>query len=342
MDTINRDAYLAHALELTREEQARRDALMDWLPSQIIDVHTHANLGEHVRWIDERSRGHMLSTFPHFTIAESDTMTEIFFPGIHVRRLRFAKTFKGIDHKAANVYLLDHAHTDDQVALYGLPDDIDYTVKQLQTGAYAALKMYYSYLSPPATRIYEYFRPEILEEAQRLGIPIILHLPCIITRCEDDLAQLVKDFPHLRIVLAHLGLTKLVVPGLEQAYARFAQHDNIALDTSMVPTKDVVALAVRHFGPTRVLYGSDEPLYLIRARAYTHPERGQRLITQFPYHWVDQQEHRTYRHLAQGVQHALWGCLEAIRGAIEQAPHDQQEDMKQRIFHDNAVDWYQF
>lgn len=339
---IPRDAYLADALQFTNKEVVWQALLMAWLPETIIDVHSHCNAAKHVHSMDERTWGHMLSTFPWLTLEESVLLHERFFPGKRVRTLRFAKTFRGVDHRAANEYLLTGSTQDDRVALYGLPDDPTYTIAQMRTGRYAALKMYYSYLSPPATEIYRYFRPEILAVAQELDLPIILHLPRIVTRCADQLRRLLTDFPRLHIVLAHMGLTKMVVPGLEKLYREFATHPNVFLDTAMVPDTDVLALGLRHFGHERVLYGSDDPLSLIRAHAYTHPQLGERLVTLYPYHWVDPEEHAQYRHLAEGVTHSLWPCLQAIKDGLTDLPEDQQDLARQNIFHDNAVRMYGF
>lgn len=339
---IPRDTYLADSLAFTPRELSWQRELLDWLPRDLIDAHTHSNAKEHVRWIDDRSRGHMLSTFPYFTLEESRHLQTIFFPGKRVRMLRFAKTFRGVDHRAANRYLLDGASEDDRVALYGLPDDPSYTIAELTGGQYAALKMYYSYLAPPATDIYQYFRPEILRVAQDHNIPIILHLPRVVTRCADDLRELLRDFPDLRVVLAHMGLTKMVVPGLDESYAEFARHDNVYLDTAMVPGADVLALGLRHFGHGRILFGSDEPLSLVRAIAYEHPVRGQRLVTPYPYHWVDPAEHAEFKHLAEGVTHSIWPCLQAIRDAVETLPAGERERAAANIFRDNAVRVYGF
>ncbi|MBI5369567.1 amidohydrolase family protein [Candidatus Uhrbacteria bacterium] len=333
---IPQTAYLAYAQDFSQKERSWQTALMEWLPESITDVHAHANAREHVLKMSSRTRGHMLSTFPFFSIEESRIIRTQFFPNINNRIVRFAQVFGGVDHKAANDYLLKQSGVRDRVALYGLPDDETYTIKELQTQRYVALKMYPSYQEPSAQTIYEYFRPPLLEEAQSLGIPIILHPPRIITNCMEDLLRVLRDFPRLKVVLAHLGLTKMVVPGLRECYRELSHHQNLFTDTSMVPDADVVALAIQEFGTHRVLFGSDEPLYLIRARAYEHPTKGQRLITTYPYHWVDPQEQQQYGHLATGVTHALWPCLQAIRDAIGRLPKSEQSDAKSAIFNDNA------
>ncbi|PIR93383.1 hypothetical protein COT99_00960 [Candidatus Falkowbacteria bacterium CG10_big_fil_rev_8_21_14_0_10_43_10] len=151
---INREAYLTHAKKFTDAEYSLIKDFVDWLPETIIDCHAHCNLPEHVCMIDDRAYHHMLSTFPSFSLEESKELQMLLYPGKTVRTLQFPKTFRGINHKVANLYLLEQSSNRDRIALYGLPDDIGYTVGMLDHPRVSALKMYYSYLEPPAKEIY--------------------------------------------------------------------------------------------------------------------------------------------------------------------------------------------
>lgn len=267
---------------------------------------------------------------------------EILHPGKKIRTLRFPKTFRGIDQRAANEYLLQKSPAEDRVALFGLPEDIEYTISMLAHPRVSALKMYYSYVEPIAQTIYEAFMPEILEEAQRLNKPIILHLPKMIVHSIGDIKQMLKDFPSLRVVIAHLGSTKFVVSGLKDAYSELALYRNISLDTALNPSGDVVRMALECFGSERIMYGSDEPLHLIRSVAYDHPQKGQRIVTNYPYHWIDSGEFTQFGHLAANAVHAHWQALGALRIAIESLPKIEQNTARQRMFFTNARDFFGF
>lgn len=336
-------ALWRYSLNLTRHEQELRDELMRWLPTHIIDAHAHCNLPDHVHDVlPERVQGHMMSTFPSLTLEESIALQAIFFPGKDVRTLRFANAFNGIDHRAANDYLLRSSPPEDRVALYVLPDDIDYTVLMISNYRVSALKGYYLYFDPPATSIYQFFPQEVLEEAQSRGIPIILHLPRLITLCGDDLTQLLRDFPRLTIVLAHLGLPHVMVPGLDAAYKRFAKYENLFMDTSMIPSPDVVELALRRFGSNRIIYGSDHPLNLIRGATYNNPEKGQRLVTEYDYHWVEQEEKARYSRFAIDVMHIHWQAILAVRSASERFPYLERGRIIKEVFYLTAKEVYGF
>lgn len=192
------EEHLDYALQFKPEEERLRSDFAAWLPDHIIDCHAHCNLSEHVAYVSDRASKHMLSTFTYYSLEDSIRIQRLMYGGKDVRTLRFPKTFQGIDHRAANEYLLTESPKHDRVAIFGLPEDVPYTTSMLRHPRCSALKMYWSYVDPPAQRIYEFFRPEILEEAQSLDIPIILHLPKMIVRSLDDLLQMLADFPKLR------------------------------------------------------------------------------------------------------------------------------------------------
>lgn len=338
----HRQAYMAHAMDLRPQEIEKIEEYKEWLPPVVIDAHAHSNLPDHVIDIPSKAYNHMLSTFPGYTIEESQAVHNTFHPTTEIRSLRFAKTFKGIAHVAANAYLLDNCPEGDRVALYGLPDKIPYTIDMLADPRVAGLKMYYSYLDPNATHIYEIFKPEILEAAERESVPIILHPPKVITESIDDILNLKRDFPSLKISLAHLGLSKFDIPGLQDAYDALAEGTDVVMDTALNPSEEVTYRAIRTLGIDRIMYGSDEPLNLLRSVPYMHPAKGQRITTSYLYHWQDPEEHAEYKHLADGAIHAHWLCLDALKSAITRLPEEEQSMAKQKILHDNAGRLFDF
>ncbi|MBY0473366.1 amidohydrolase [Patescibacteria group bacterium] len=336
------EEYLAYALLLKPEEKKLREDLLAWMPERIIDCHMHCNLSDHVAYINKNAQGHMLSTFPYYSIEDSARNHWLLYGEKKVRRLRMPKTFRGLQHRVANEYLLRHSPVGDKIAVFGLPEDISYTNELMRHPRCAALKMYWSYIDPPAQKIYDFFLPEILEEAQALDVPIILHLPKMIVRSVDDLLQMLSDFPKLRVVLAHLGLSKMLLPGLAEAFSLVRENDNVVLDTALNPSGDVMSLAMSLFGVSRIMFGSDEPLQLIRSVAYQHPEKGERIVTDYPYHWVDSDDQKRFGHLASSVVHAHWQSFAAIKDAVSYLAQHTQKAAKQKIFHDNAEAFFGF
>jgi len=110
----------------------------------------------------------------------------------------------------------------------------------------------------------------------------------------------------------------------------------------MVVSAGVIKSGLDAFGCERILFGSDEPLYLIRANEYIHPKLGPRLIAKYPYHWANLAEHRLYRHLANGATHILWQTLSAIKDAVNLLLIGQRADAKESIFFRNADRLFHF
>ena len=59
------EASLTNALRFKLEETKLRDEFTEWLPEEIIDCHARRNRKEDVTYVGEKTRTHMLSTFPY-------------------------------------------------------------------------------------------------------------------------------------------------------------------------------------------------------------------------------------------------------------------------------------
>ena len=95
---------------------------------------------------------------------------------------------------------------------------------------------------------------EIFKEAQKLSIPLIIHLG-------DDFKSidtLCKEF-NVNVIIAHLGtgVYRLDIERLKKAIL-LAKHDNVFFETSG-NTYPFVDYAVRHLGASKVIFGSDFP-----------------------------------------------------------------------------------
>lgn len=334
--------YLAYSLKLNSREEAHLKTLKNWLPKRIIDCHAHCNLSSHVKRMPIKASSSMISTFMFFSYENSILHNKLLFPGSRIQTLRFPNVFTGIDAKAANRYLRRVSGTLDRVALLGIQDDETYTVNQMRKYRPAALKMYYAFPTKNATTIAECISDSVLRVAEELSIPIILHLPTVITNSWPELVSLAKRFPNLKVCIPHLGSTKFVIPGLVNAYKQVAANTSFYLDTSLNTSPDVIALALKCFGPERIMYGTDQPLDLIRAKPYIHPKLGQRLITEYQYHWVNKTEQRAYGKLAINLVHSHWQATLALKSAIDMRPKAQHEEVKHKIFYYNAKKFYEF
>jgi predicted TIM-barrel fold metal-dependent hydrolase len=339
------ELYIQHALTLNDVEVQMRDELMPQLPDTIIDSHTHAAVpGEFDHeTLPEHVHRHMMSTFPTFGISDSDQASELLFPGKVVAKARFAHAFAGIDKREVNDFLATETKPEDYAILFGVSEtaeDVEYTIAQIETGIYKGLKMYYFASDPPKYGLYEYFPRPILDAAQKAGIPIILHLPHSLYRSENEVEQLSQEYPDLRIILAHVGVANLPQPELDPILRHFAQLPNVYVDTALVDADGIAVKALQHLGPQRVLYGSDEPLNLLRTVTYFNPElHTARVLTDFPYHWADPIEQTKYRSAAEKeFIHNHWLQLTTLLDGIVATSNSpaERQTATEMVFRTNA------
>lgn len=343
------DSYIAHALEMNRFEASIRDELMPEVPDRVIDCHTHLAVEGScdIDEIPEHIQRHMMSTFTGFTIDQSKALDSMFFPDKDVSKARFSHVFPNIDKVAVNEAAKNSKANGDYPFLFGISnsdDDIEYTISELMSGNYRGLKMYYLASDPPKYGLYEYFPKPILEVAQKQGIPIVLHLPHSLYNSADEVVELANNFPDLKIILAHIGVANIPKPEIDRILNTFAELPNVYADTALVDCAEVVLKALQHLGHRRVMYGSDEPLNLLRTVTYFNPElQSARVLTDFPYHWANPEEQQKYGHLTERpFVHNHWLQLQALIGSIaltSDSPADRQHKTE-LIFSENAKELF--
>ncbi|MBZ0186083.1 MAG: amidohydrolase family protein [Candidatus Obscuribacterales bacterium] len=105
---------------------------------------------------------------------------------------------------------------------------------------------------------------EVVELAQEADIPVMIHTGHIPTGklkavggCNEvqALEPLVRKYPRVRFVLAHIGWESW-----RQVIDLAQRHDNTYVETSWQPAR-IIRRAVDKLGSTRVLFGSDFPLF---------------------------------------------------------------------------------
>jgi predicted TIM-barrel fold metal-dependent hydrolase len=95
---------------------------------------------------------------------------------------------------------------------------------------------------------------EILEVVDAHGMVLSFHP----NKRPEDMLAMIKQFPHLQIVIAHLdgyGLYDFAIETMQK-------HDNVYFDISAHGTREgMLADAVSKVGADRILYGTDYPGY---------------------------------------------------------------------------------
>lgn len=332
--------HLRWALDESQAERGMRAEILSRLPTTIMDVHSHANGSDAVGTLSASGWRQPRSSFPSWSVAETYTLRSYLFGKARVRSLIMAQPYRGIDHRKANSYLLANVTPPDLVTLCGLPDDIKYTINEIQSGRYAALKMYPHYAEPAYSTVKEYFPFEVVAAAARQHMPLILHLPRPLSQCVDEVIEVAENFLDARIVLAHLGRESEATDQVRWAMRRVSMLPQVAMDCSMAVEPDVHRLALEVFGADRVMYGSDTPMNLLRFCSFRHPRFGYRLMSKHRYHWLDEEMFAEYSHLARNAVLAHWQVLHCLIGAVDQIFGSTTEAVLEQIFSKNAENWF--
>lgn len=329
---IPTDSYLADALALSAEERGRLRAALAVLPDSIVDAHTHISRRQDVEHMSAELLGHVVSTFPLYSLEMAEAAKRVLWPGKQLRAARMAHAVTGYRHAAINEHLQADLPAADFFIGFGLASAPLDVCRLFPTGGVAALKMYFHSVDPPLRTVAEVFPESVLRAAEVAGVPIILHLPTSLPDGLDEVRDVAIRHPQLTVILAHLGgqggqtLTRPVVA----AFHAIAELPTVFMDTAFVFDRDLVRAAVQALGPARILFGTDEPLSLIRAIAYVHPRLGPRLYAP-GYHWS--RDDGAPKEVTGGTPILLHiQLLEAIIDAVER---DRQS--LQAIFHDNAL-----
>jgi predicted TIM-barrel fold metal-dependent hydrolase len=338
------ESYYGHGLVLNPAEERLREKLVPQLPEEVIDVHVHASDDDHYLPDDmpESVTSHMMSTFPVTTLDQSASFDDVLMPGIDVRKVRFAHAYAGIDHFKVTDYLIDESPDNDAVFAFGRSDteeEINRTILDIQKDRVAGLKMYYLANGQAKSDLYDYFPPRILAAAEEAGTPIMLHLPHSLYNSQEEVIDLAQKYPNLDIILAHMGVAHVPKDSLPTILGRFSVMPNIYVDTSQVHDTELIRSAIVNLGVERVLFGTDEPLNLLRSVVYDNPRLGPRILTDYPYHWVDRGEYDEFINEVDGeFIHSHWQQLRAILQAIKIAfdSEAEQQQAKVDIFHDNS------
>ena len=244
------------------------------LPKRILDAHTHINLPEHLKNIPpERLQSDWaLQTGMHMTADDAIWYYQQFFPDREVLNVAFPFPIKEADLEANNAYVAECARNG-KIA-HGLmclkPEySCAYIEEEVRTRGFSGFKPYPDIVSGQKGAeigIFEFLPREQMALAERLGLPIVMHLPRP-GRMPDEnnireLKEIRQQFADLKIVIAHLG--RCFTPYFfELALERMGEDiRSFYFDLAAVLNQQVLRLAFENLPLDRILYGTDQPIFL--------------------------------------------------------------------------------
>ena len=139
------------------------------------------------------------------------------------------------------------------------------------------VKVYYDMIGyDPNTRdkylessIFDFLPHHQLEVLNRHKAWVTLHVPKAGRLCHADnireVKQIREKYPDVVLVIAHLGRCYTMTHA-KQAFPELANDQGLYFDNSAVLNPDVHRYALETFGPERILYGTDNPIFYMRGR----------------------------------------------------------------------------
>ena len=260
------------------DKQYYEEILKPVLPETFIDCHTPVWLREHDPNKTLRSG---TQNWPGLvakdnSIEDLNETNRLLFPDNKVISVLYGDCAVSIDRKAVNGYVVEKAIENNFPALYLChPDTPAEELERiiLENPVFKGIKVYLQfapgYLPADEIRIYDFLTKEHLAVCDKHGWVVQLHIARP-KRLADpvnyiQLLEIEQNYPNLQLIVAHLG----------RAYANedvggaldYLKNTQKTVWDFTANTNDwVMEQVLKYFGPERFIYGSDFPIFRMKAR----------------------------------------------------------------------------
>jgi predicted TIM-barrel fold metal-dependent hydrolase len=257
--------------------------IKDFLPKEIIDVHTHVWLN---KFIERDGLKQSRSVSWPSLVAKDNSIEDLYetyrllFPDKIVTPIIFSHPNTNLNIDAGNKYIEECSNK------YNLPalllsnpswneEDFEKRLKNF-LGAKVYLNYAPSYIPADEIRIFDFAPPHHLAVLNRLNKVLMLHIPRS-KRLKDpvNLAQMLEiedKFPNIKLIIAHVGRA-YCDEDMGNAFKVLKNTKNMMFDFSANTNSTVFEKTIETFGPKRILFGSDMPILRMRSRRITENGR---------------------------------------------------------------------
>jgi uncharacterized protein len=256
--------------------------LAPWLPQRIFDAHTHVTEPRFrlAAMSEEKRRQYWINEVAEPIGAEDAARCQkLVFPGRDFGCLCFGSASLDFDVEAENVCLQAECERRGwyRLAVVRPGWTAERVVRELSHPRVVGVKVYYALIdNDPTTRdkyleasIFDFLPHHQLEVLNERRAWVTLHVPKAGRLGHPDNIAEIKEirrrYPDVTLVIAHLGRC-YTMPHAQEAFPHLADDEGLYFDSSAVLNADVHRLALQTFGPRRVLYGSDNPVFYMRGR----------------------------------------------------------------------------
>lgn len=277
------DVHLHHVHTYNDVDRAFwSEHLEDWVPETIIDSHVHmVDPRFQIETItDEMRRGYWVCELSEMqSVAEGERCQRVVFPNRKVSSVAFAFPSLGWEIEGANRYISEETSSRSWRGLAivrptWVAEQVDWWLKQ---PGLIGVKPYYTLIGyDPTTRdryiessIFDFLPHHQLEVIDHHAAWVTLHVPRAdrLGHPENikEIREIRKRYPRIKLVIAHFGRS-YTLPHAEEGLLPLADDAGLYFDNSAVLNPEVHYLALKHIGPERILYGTDNPIFYMRGR----------------------------------------------------------------------------
>lgn len=252
--------------------------LKPFLPKRFIDCHAHVWLKEFHRegGLREGTQNWPRLVAKENSVEDLNETNRLLFPDNEVVSVIYGDPIITIDRERNNRYVAEKAHENNFPALYmshptQTPEELEKAV--LADPIFKGIKVYLqfspSYIPADEIRIYDFLPKEHLAVANKHKWVVQLHiarpgrLKDPVNYCQ--LLEIEQNYPDLQLLVAHLGRA-YANEDIGNALEYLKNTEKTVWDFTANTNDWVMQQVLEYFGPSRFIYGTDFPIFRMRAR----------------------------------------------------------------------------
>ena len=323
-----------------------REHLEDFVPSKIIDAHMHVDYSDHrvVSMTEEKKRQYWVNELTEMiTPTEAKRYCGIVYPNREVSCVAFGYPSLEYDLEKSEQRLSEEMPSLEWSRLVVVRPQItgDELEALLDKPAVIGIKVYYDLIGyDPSSRdkyleasIFDFLPHHILEILDRRKKWVTLHVPKKDRLGHPDNIREIKTirekYPNIKLVIAHLGRCYTLTHA-KQAFEELASDEGLYFDNSAVLNPQVHQYALETFGPERILYGTDNPIFYMRGRRQWQGDKYFNR-TSYPFHFNTDRESPE---VEASYTLYMYEALKAIKQACDKIGLSKKEI--ENVFYNNA------
>lgn len=260
------------------DRQFYETELKPFLPKRFIDCHAHIWLKEFHRagGLREGSQNWPRLVAEDNSIEDLNETNRLLYPDNEVVSVVYGDPIVTIDRERNNRYVAEKARANNFPALYlSHPSQSAEELEQavLADPIFKGIKVYLqfspAYIPADEIRIYDFLPKEHLEVANRHKWVVQLHiarpgrLADPVNYCQ--LLEIEQNYPDLQLLVAHLGRA-YANEDVGNALEYLKNTEKTVWDFTANTNDWVMQQVLEYFGPSRFIYGTDFPIFRMKAR----------------------------------------------------------------------------